>query len=130
MARPEFKPTDEQRRSVSIAAGAGGMSHEEIALGLDIDRGTLEKHFARELSVGAYERRIEVLNALHGAACKGNVTAAREYLSRTPLAAAPPAKPDEDKPEKLGKKEQAQLDARSAHLGTDWADLVRPGKLN
>lgn len=128
MARPEYQPTEEQRTIVAIAAG-GGMSHEEIALGLGIDRGTLEKHFARELAEGAYVKRIEALQGLHAAARKGNASAAREYLSRAPRISAPLA-PEGDaggKKAKLGKKEQAAEDAKTAARGTHWDELLPRG---
>lgn len=114
-----FEPTKKQRREVSIAAGAG-VSHEEIALGIGISRPTLEKHFAFELTTGAYCRRQEVLNAMFKAAKKGNVAAQKAYAAMTPRAAAPPAPPEQ--PE--GKKAQAQADAISAHTGTEWESLL------
>lgn len=120
MARPQFKPTPAQRRKVAIAAG-GGMSHEEIALGLGISRPTLEKHFERELSVGAYEKRLEVLVAMHACAKKGNVAAQKAYAALSPQIASPPA----EKPK--GKKEQAQEDAKTAAAGTDWESLLPRG---
>lgn len=128
MARPEFKPTKEQRLSVSVAAG-GGMSHEDLATWLGIDRGTLEKHFAIELTQGALERRVEVLEAMHTAATeKGNVTAQRAYLERLPALGVPLPPPDpQPQPEKIGKKLQAQEDAKTAQRGTGWDDLLPRG---
>lgn len=128
MARPAFKPTAAQRRQVAVAAG-GGMSHDEIAIGMGLARNTLEKHFAAELSAGAYAKRLEVLAAMHAAAKKGNMTAARAYLSNEPRLAAPPAesKPAEPaKVETLGKKAQAQVNAVTAARGTDWDHLLNP----
>jgi hypothetical protein len=130
--RPEFKPSAAQRRSVSIAAG-GGMSHEDMANALGISRNTLEKHFEAELSRGAMKRRMEVLDAMHVAARKGNVTAQRAYLERTPQLAVPPLPAPGDGPtEKLGKKEQAARDATTAQSGTGWEDILprSPGRLN
>jgi hypothetical protein len=101
------------------------MSHEEIAIALGIARGTLEKHFAAELTEGAYLRRMEVLEAMHGAALKGNVTAQRAYLERDPRLAAPPVPKDEGaKPAPIGKKEQAQRDAKTAAVGSEWHELL------
>ena len=120
--RPPFKPTPAMKKRVAVAAGAG-MSHEEIALALGICRNTLQKYFEHELSIGAYQRRLDVLNAMYGAAVKGNVAAQKAFVAMVPTAAAPPQEPE--KP--LGKKEQANADARTAATGTDWADLLPPG---
>src|SRR5690349_15380674 len=99
------------------------MSHQEIALGMGIARETLEKYFDTELSIGAYERRIEVLEQMHASALKGNQTAAKNYLAKTPAIAPPPLKADLSlEPE--GKKAQAQADARTAQVGSEWADLL------
>lgn len=101
------------------------MAHEEIALALGIARNTLEKHFEAELSVGAHRRRMEVVVALHAAAKKGNVAAARAYLQLSPKAAVPTADPPTPRAEKPGKKEQANLDAQTAHVGSDWETLLK-----
>lgn len=145
MARPSYKPTADQRRTVAIAAAAG-MSHAEIAAGLEISRPTLYKHFELELSVGAIKKRFEVLKFMHTAASKGNVAAQKALLGLTPTPAAPPAegestssdpakgvgapaKAKADPPAAalvVGKKEQAQLDAVTAQVGTGWEDLLDP----
>lgn len=123
--RPPFKPTAAQRRTVSIAAGAG-MTHEEIAIGLGISTPTLRKYFEVELSVHAYQRRLEVYEAMHKAALAGNVTAQRAYAAMAPAPAAPPDPEGETK--RAGKKAQAAADAVTAHAGTDWENLLnRPG---
>lgn len=122
LGRPEYEPTKAARRRVSIAAG-GGMSHEEIAIGLGISRPTLEKHFELELSEGAYKRRLEVVNAMHRTALKGNVAAQKAYLSLDPALAAPPAVPKPETPAlPAGKKEQARAEASTAATGTEWHD--------
>lgn len=126
--RPRFNPTPAQRRDVSIAAG-GGMRHEDIAISLGISRETLEKYFEAELSTVAAMRRVEALKGLHKAAKRGSSSAAKAYLAADPQVAAPPA-PREQKPEdepKLGKKEQAAVDATTAQDGTAWADLLPRG---
>jgi hypothetical protein len=110
------------------------MRHEDIAIGLGIGVDTLRKYFETELSVGASMRRMEVMKALHAAAVKGSSSAARAYLAVEPQLAAPPAVPAEPKPAAapkplaapLGKKDQAQAEAVTADVGTEWADLLRP----
>lgn len=131
--RPEHKPTAATRRTVSIAAG-GGMRHEDIAIALGITRPTLEKWYQAELSEVASLRRMEILQALHMAAKKGSSAAAKAYLAHEPQIAAPPMPAGErsSEPAKaeakapaIGKKEQAQADAVSAHVGTEWDSLLR-----
>lgn len=131
--RPEFKVTTALQRKVANAAG-GGMSHEEIALGLGISRKTLEKHFEHELSIGAYAKRLEVLDAMQRTAKRGNVAAQKAYLQLTPRASAPPPPPQpedaagapESKSAPVGKKEQAQADALTAQVGTEWETILKP----
>lgn len=135
--RPPFKPTPAMRRRVSIGA-AGGMTHEELAIALGIARETLEKHFERELSVVAHQRRLDVLDAMYSTAIgskvtgvKPNVAAQKAFvaasiaLSPTPVSKTP--KVDAPTTEKQkGKKEQANDDAVTAQVGTEWADLLKP----
>ena len=125
--RPEFKPTPAMRRKVANAKG-GGMPNEEIALALGISRNTLEKHFKEELSTGASQKRLDVLDALHRAALKGNVAAAKAFLSAGPVLEINSAEKPRAEP-KVGKKEQAERDAKTAHQGTEWADLLNTGKV-
>lgn len=138
--RPEHVPTAALRRKVSIAAG-GGMLHEEIAMALGISRDTLRKYYRHELSVEAQRRRLEVLEAVYKTAqAKGTSAAAKTYLANVPEFEAPPAAEGEEpaaappapttapapapRPAKLGKKDQAALDAKTAADGTDWDGLL------
>lgn len=123
--RPEHRPTKDTRKKVAIAAG-GGMAHEDIALALGVSRNTLEKHYERELSIGAAEKRFEVMSALHAAAKKGRVAAIKEYLAQEPAVAAPPAPKTDPASKPKGKKEEAQAAAATAHKGTDWEDDLKP----
>lgn len=135
--RPAHVPTTILRRKVSIAAG-GGMLHENIAIALEISVDTLQKYYARELSVGANQRRIDVLEARYRVAVKkGSSSAAKAYLADEPQTAVPPApQPEAPAPApsaappavKLGKKDQANVDAVTAADGTTWSDLLpKPG---
>lgn len=98
------------------------MSHEEIAIALGVHRHTVEKYCADELAGGALRRQMEFRDALARAGLKGNVSALKQLLSMNPTLAAPPIEPE--KPEKLGKKEQAQRDATTAAEGSEWGDLI------
>ena len=102
------------------------MSHEDMAIALGISRNTLEKHFEAELSVGAFKKRMEVLTAMHRAAKGGNVAAQKAYLQLQPTPAAPPLEAPAPAPKPAGKKQQADADAKTAGIGTEWGDLL-PG---
>ena len=108
------------------------MSHEAIAIVLGVSRNTLEKHFSHELTVGAYERRMEAMQGLHAAAKKGNVSAVKTYLAALPQfmpppaehgAVAPPVAP-EKAAQPVGKKEAAAAAAKVAQQGTGWEDIL------
>ena len=102
------------------------MSHEEIAIALGVPRSTLEKHFEYELSVGAYRKRLEAIDAMHVAARAGNVAAQKAYLALTPRAAVTPLPKPEAAPKGDGKKATAQAASVAAHVGTDWETLLTP----
>ena len=109
------------------------MPHEAIAQALKIDAKTLRKHYGTELASGANLRRMQVLETLFGQARKGSTSAARAYMQHVPefevLAPGPEAaKPKgKGKQEPLGKKAQANEDAKGAQAGTDWDGLLPPG---
>lgn len=119
--RPAWSPTPVVRRMVRNAA-ATGMSHEEIAIALGVHRHTLEKHCADDLAGGALKRQMEFRDALARAGLGGNVSALKQLLTMNPTLAAPAVEPE--KPDKVGKKAQANLDAATAPAGTDWGDLI------
>jgi hypothetical protein len=122
--RPEFKPTDEQRLMVSVAAGAG-CTQDAIAIAVGITKPTLLKHFAFELTTGAQARRIEVIQGLFDAAKRGSPAAAKAYLSQgVKPTDSPPSEPEVPLPE--GKKAQANANARVNHKGTSWEQLLEP----
>lgn len=104
------------------------MSHDDIAMAMGIAKMTLYKHFKHELTVGAQEKRQEVIDAMYRAAKNGNVGAARLYtaLSAVPVRNGEAVVPAEPRPAALGKKQQAQVDAVAAHRGTDWDNLLTP----
>lgn len=128
MARPEHKPTTATRRRVAISAG-GGMTHEDIALALNITVPTLKKHYRDELSIGAATKRMDVLGALYVAATKKkNTSAAKAYLEHAPQPAGQGTKGDATSPtpkaRPSGKKAIAQEDAQTAQHGTGWEGIL------
>lgn len=141
--RPSHVPTAALRAKVASAAGAG-MRHEDIAVALGICRDTLAKHYEKELSVGANQRRLEAYHGLYMKAKTGNAAAVKLYLSMEPEPTAPPLPEGAPAPVpspavtppapadaptgravRVGKKEQQQIDAQTAAVGSDWEDLLR-----
>lgn len=70
--RPAFKPTDDDRKTVSLMC-AVGIPHEGIALcvGDGIDDKTLRKHFAKELETAKIKANAKVGGSVFNAAIKG-----------------------------------------------------------
>lgn len=64
MARPEHKPTAEQRKQVEAMA-AYGIPQTNIALVVGISKPTLEKHYRRELDTGATKATAKVAESLY-----------------------------------------------------------------
>lgn len=120
--RPEWNPTKAQRRQVSIAA-AGGMTQEQIAIAMDVSLPTLIKHCRYELTQGAYQKRLEIVQCMYQAAKKGNVSAQKSYIALLPDPVFPTSA-EPDKPEPVGKKERQQAEAAGAHVGSEWEDLL------
>ena len=113
--RPSFQPTAANRLKVEELIAAK-MSEDDVARAFGIATETLRKHFSEELKDGRARRRAEAVHLLFTAARKGNVAAAKA-LERITADETPTPRP---KP--LGKKEQAQLDAENAGIGTDWGN--------
>ena len=109
MGRARKKQQTTLGKRVSIAAGAG-MPHEEIATALDMTRKDLE--------------RLELVEALHASALAGNVAAVKAYTALSIKSAGVPL--PEVSAEKVGKKEQRNVDAKTAQNGTGWEGLLRP----
>lgn len=115
--RPPHQPTDATRHRVAVAAAAG-MTHDNIALGLGISRPTLEKWYGHELSQGACDKRMAILEAVFEQALKGNTAAAKASHQLCPIPEPPP-------PEALPEGIKAQRDAvaKTVQDGTDWERL-------
>jgi hypothetical protein len=136
--RPPHVVTDDNRRKVLLLL-AFDYTDAMLARALRITRPTLRKHYFRELrardeALPALEA--STLAALFKGVQDGNASAIRMMLERLDrrrleLAGATfgtgvgaDAEDDEDEDGKLGKKRRAALDARTAHEGTSWGDLL------
>jgi len=135
--RPEWNPTKAQRHQISVLAG-GGMPQDAIALLMGVSTPTLQKHCGQELTVGALQRRAEVMDAMFKAGKKGNVAAAKAYCLIAPVVAKP-KQPEEEKPSEapapaptelipatptLGIKAQRKADAHTAEVGSAWERVL------
>lgn len=76
----------------------------------------MELHFADELQHGASKYRLNMIAAMYKAGIEGNVTAMKAFLALGDAANAAMT-PD-------GKKAQANEAAKTAQVGTEWADLL------
>lgn len=130
--RPQHIPTQENRNKVSVLI-AFGWSNRRIAAALFVTLPTLRKHYFSELHHRAVARdRLEagLATKLLKLVRDGNVSAIKEFrklLERNDLMTygqTAPLQPAEEKPAKLGKKDQALLDARQPDQGTPLGELM------
>ena len=96
-----------------------------IAAALGISVPTLNKHYQAELMQGPARQRRKNVRALFAAAEAGNVAAMKHLDQIMDRAAADQS--FVEPPPKLGKKEQADIDAATAGKGSEWGDdLISP----
>jgi hypothetical protein len=82
MSNPPFKPTEQQRRTVS-AMCAYGVPEDKIAAVIEIDPKTLRKHFRRELDLSTVEANSKVAQTLFKMATSGTTPAATFFWLKT-----------------------------------------------
>jgi transcriptional regulator with XRE-family HTH domain len=123
--RRKLKFTTEVYDKVEVLR-ASGMTQEEIAKAIGITVPTLRKYFFQELQDGEVRTRADIIAAMAEKALKGSVPAARLVLGLLDQgkAAVPIGTPKAPRPEKLGKKEQLNLDAQTGEEGTGWEGLL------
>lgn len=133
--RPPYEPTERDRNKIKLLL-ALGWSNERLANALNISPATLKRYFRAELKARDAmrdrldARRFEIAMEQANA---GNVAALKELgrmLEQSDLAlmgaqASHRRKSEDEKTEKLGKKEQAMRDARTAHEGSGWGSLLQ-----
>jgi len=113
----DFKPSKAQRAAIAVAAAAG-MSHRDIAETHGTTAKVLEATCRDELTTQASQVRFAVIDAMHKAALKGNVTAARAFLARPADCGGPLNRAA------TGVKERRKHDAVSAADATEWQDVA------
>ena len=126
--RPCYRKDQENQQTVALLR-ARGWSHGRIARYLGCDEKTLRKYFSRELEAGADLVEGQCLEVLYNRMRQGHGPSTRELLGAIAVGHALPPKPEAPKEERLGKKAQADVDARTAHEATEWDGLLRePGQ--
>lgn len=125
--RKRHKRVAQIAENVAVLRGCG-LTEEQIAARVGLSEPTLRKYYFRELKDGPTLAKAVLTEAVWKRAKAGNVSAAR-YL-RTEFekgdAAVPvPRQPRQAKAPEPGKKEAADLAARTAHEGTEWGTLLK-----
>lgn len=126
--RPRHQPTNETRQMVEVLAGYG-VKHLEIAAAVGISDVTLRSRYKRELASGAARVEAKLVGNLLKLASGKDGTALKAIMFSLQCRFgwsqyAPVHEPEELKPEPLGKKEQANLEAQTAHKETAWGSLL------
>lgn len=135
--RPPYEPTERDRNKIKLLL-ALGWSIERMANGIGVSPATVKRYFRAELKqrdamrdrldARRFEIAMEQANA-------GNVGALKELgkmversdlmLADARLRGAQGA--DQEKQEKLGKKDAAKAAAKTAGEGSDWGSDLLPG---
>ena len=125
--RPSFAKSKENQELVSLLKAAN-WTVSRIARYLGCDEKTLRKHFSSELEQGADIIEAMALQVTFQKMRQGNSVATGRILDITEKAnlTIPPAKPksatDDERP---GKKEQANIDAQTAHQDSEWGTILQ-----
>lgn len=91
------------------------------------DEKTLRKHFSRELEHGVDLIEGMALQVMLKRMRSGHSVSTQRLLEICDAKGhpAPPPKPTSLKPDTPGKKAQAEIDAHTAHEGTEWGQLLQ-----
>jgi hypothetical protein len=122
--RPAHAPDDRSRQMVEVLSGFG-IPQDKIADVIGVDGKTLRKHYATELQRGAATVEAKLVGNLlklaggsDGTALKAITFALQCRFGWSLYAPPPPERP-------LGKKEQLQMEAETAHAGNSWGELLQ-----
>jgi hypothetical protein len=124
--RPGHAPDDRSRQMVEVLSGFG-IPQDKIADVIGVDGKTLRKHYAREVQRGAATVEAKLVGNLLKLAGGSDGTALKAIMFALQcrfgwsLYAPPPPEPKRP----LGKKEQLQMEAETAHAGNSWGELLQ-----
>jgi hypothetical protein len=127
--RPEHVATQQNRNRVSMLV-ALGWSNKRIAAAMFITLPTLRKHYFSELKFRGVARdrlTANLANKFWSLFMEGNVAAGKEFrklLEANDLMLYGQNAPPEAPAEKLGKKEQALVDAQRPDTGSTLGELM------
>jgi hypothetical protein len=135
--QPAHKPTRANREDVRHLKAAG-ISEPVIADKLGIAQNTLRLHYADDLAYGRDVTKSDLTKLLHKAAKKLSIPAIKTLFEQIGKAEVKDIgrqlggqdQPRTPAPPKLGKKEQADLRARSAGQETGWGNDLRAARPN
>jgi hypothetical protein len=126
--RPKHTPTTESRQMVEVLAGYG-VKNEEITKVVGVTLPTLYRRYRRELDAGYAKVEAKLVGNLlrlasgkDGTALKAIMFSLQCRFGWSQYAPAPEPKLEHDMP--LGKKEQANREAQTAHEDTSWGNIL------
>jgi hypothetical protein len=127
--RPSFAKNQENQELVCLFRAAG-WTQSRIAGYLGCDEKTLRKNFSRELQDGADVIEGMALEVTLKKLKSGNSVAISRIFDiiekqGAPAVPIPKDTSDRQSADKVGKKEAADRDAKTAHEGTPWATLLQ-----
>jgi hypothetical protein len=124
--RPSFSKSRENQQLVALLRAAG-WNQARIAGYMGCDEKTLRKNFSRELRDGLDLIEGMALEVTFAKMKAGNSVATSrifDIIEKQGNAAVPIA-PKVEREEPLGKKASADLEAQTAHEGTEWGTLLQ-----
>ncbi len=123
--RPTHEVTEEKRNRIAVLRSLN-WTHSRIAEAIGISEPTLRKNYFRELEMGLVQRRAEALVKLRELGMGGNVSALKAYIALTEKSDldGPRGAVRMPKEQRLGKKDQAVVDAGRPDITTGMGELM------
>jgi transcriptional regulator with XRE-family HTH domain len=115
----------DKKRSYVLACVAANWTQEQIAAAIGVTGKTLRKYYSRELAGGKAMLRAKLFVKLQEQVDAGNVSAMRlahQLFEKADLTPERPVRPKREP--KLGKKEQAALDAERPDPSSSMGELI------